>query len=161
MKSAVTLSPRTRIILALALAGVAIILGVIFIRVSTRAGADTPAKRPAGKQLSGEEQIARGVEAVCAEYNVPAGAIRSRRIKDGNGNGLRTEYRLRVPKDFSAAEFNRTLNQKVEPWGAHVLGTERTRDRTVTLHVIRDDETIVSVILDMNEPTKAGKEHGH
>ena len=65
------------------------------------------------------------------------------------------------PKDFSSAEFNQALNRKVEPWGARVVGTERTRDRTVTLHVIREDATVLSVILEMNESTKTGKDHGH
>jgi hypothetical protein len=161
MKSKATLSQRTRIIIALALAGVAILLGIVSFRLSSRAGSDAPAKRPVDKQLSSEGQITRGVEAVCAEYKVPANAMRSRQIKDGKGNVLRTEYRLRLPKDFSSAEFNQALNRKVEPWGARVVGTERTRDRTVTLHVIREDETIISVILEMNEPTTAGKDHGH
>lgn len=161
MKGTTGISRRTRIVIALSLAGAAIILAIVFISYAPGRGAEPPSRKMAGNQRSEDGQFARGVEAVCAEFKVPPNAIRSRQIKDGKGNALRTEYRLRLPKDFSSAEFNQALNRKVEPWGARVVGTERMRDHTVTLHVIREDATVLSVILEMNESTRAGKDHGH
>lgn len=152
---------RIRIIIGLAVLSVALgVLAVVLAprRAPERASARTPI--PAAV-VPGEAEIRRGLEAVCADFRVPPASWKVRDVKDRTGRRVRTEYRLRLPKDFSSAEFNHALGAKVEPWGAHVVGTERTHDRTVTLHVVRDEETIVSVILDMNEPTKAGKEHGN
>ncbi len=136
------------------------ILAVVLAPGSTPERTSVRTPTPAGV-VPGEAEIRRGLEAVCAEFRVPPASVKVRDVKDRHGRRVRTEYRLRLPKDFSSAEFNHALGAKVGPWDAHVVGTERTHDRTVTLHVVRDEETIVSVILDMNEPTKAGKEHGN
>lgn len=152
---------RIRIIIGLAVLSVA--LGVLAVVLAPRRAPERASARttiPAAV-VPGEAEIRRGLEAVCADFRVPPASWKVRDVKDRTGRRVRTEYRLRLPKDFSSAEFNHALGAKVEPWGAHVVGTERTHDRTVTLHVVRDEETIVSVILDMNEPTKAGKEHGN
>jgi hypothetical protein len=155
-------SQKPRVLIVVGLAVLSLVLGILAAVLAPR-GATV--HEPVGKNAPavvapGEAEIRRGLEAVCAEFRVPPASLKVRDVKDRNGRQVRTEYRLRLPKDFSSAEFNHALNAKVEPWGAHVVGTERTHDRTVTLHVVRDEETILSVILDMNETTKAGKEHG-
>ena len=53
-----------------------------------------------------------------------------------------------MPKDFSSFEFNNALNRRVEQSGARVMGTEQTRDRTVTLHVLQGEKTVMSVIIE-------------
>ncbi len=153
---------KSRIIILGALALVSLVLGILVVVLAPRTAAsrETP-RSTVAPSVPGEAEIRRGVEAICAEFRIPPASMKVRDVKDRTGLPVRTEYRLRLPKDFSSAEFNQALGRKVEPWGARVIGTERTHDRTVTLHVIRDEATIVSVILDMNEPTKAGKEHGN
>ena len=86
--------------------------------------------------------------AVCAQFGIPEKAIRVRKVCDRSGHLLRTEYRIAVPKDFSSFEFNSALNRRVEQAGARVMGTEQTRDRTVTLHVLQGDKTVMSVIME-------------
>ena len=152
---------RIRIIIGLAV--LSVVLGILAVALAPRTSPapERASARATAAVVPGDAEIRRGLEAVCADFRVPPASWKVRDVKDRNGRRVRTEYRLRLPKDFSSAEFNHALGAKVEPWGAHVVGTERTHDRTVTLHVVRDEETIVSVILDMNEPTKAGKEHGN
>lgn len=155
-------SQKPRVVIVAGLAVLSLVLGLLALVLAPRgATVREPARKNAAPVVTpGDAEIRRGLEAICAEFRVPPASLKVRDVKDRNGRPVRTEYRLRLPKDFSSAEFNHALNAKVEPWGAHVVGTERTHDRTVTLHVVRDEETILSVILDMNETTKAGKEHG-
>ncbi len=158
----VGVSQKSRVVIVAGLAVLSLVLGLLALVLAPRgATVREPARKNAAPVVTpGDAEIRRGLEAICAEFRVPPASLKVRDVKDRNGRPVRTEYRLRLPKDFSSAEFNHALNAKVEPWGAHVVGTERTHDRTVTLHVVRDEETILSVILDMNETTKAGKEHG-
>lgn len=86
--------------------------------------------------------------AVCAQFGIPEKAIRARKVSDRAGHLLRKEYRIAVPKDFSSFEFNNALNRRVEQAGARVMGTEQTRDRTVTLHVLQGEKTVMSVIIE-------------
>jgi hypothetical protein len=155
------LSRKSRVIIVGALAVLSLVLGVLAVVLAPRTAVGRePTRKNAPVAIPGESEIRRGLEAVCADFHVPPSSLKVRDMKDRTGQPVRREYRLRLPRDFSAAEFNQALSSKVEPWGAHVIGTERTQDRTVTLHVVRDEGTIMSVILDMNEPTKAGKAHG-
>ena len=158
----VGVSQKSRVVIVAGLAVLSLVLGLLALVLAPRgATVREPARKNAAPVVTpGDAEIRRGLEAICAEFRVPPASLKVRDVKDRSGRQVRTEYRLRLPKDFSSAEFNHALNAKVEPWGAHVVGTERTHDRTVTLHVVRDEETILSVILDMNETTKAGKEHG-
>jgi hypothetical protein len=154
-------SKKLRVVIVAGLGVLSVVLGILAVVLAPRnAEGREPARKQVAVAVPGNAEIRRGLEAVCADFRVSPGALKVRDVKDRSGRPVRTEYRLRLPKDFSSAEFNHALGVKVEPWGAHVVGTERTNDRTVTLHVVRDEVTIVSVILDMNEPTKAGKEHG-
>lgn len=156
-------SQKLRIRIIAGLAVLSVVLGILAVVLAPRRGAERAAARTTttAAVAPGEAEIRRGLEAVCAEFRVPPSSFKIRDVKDRAGRRVRSEYRLRLPKNFSSAEFNHALSAKVEPWGAHVVGTERTHDRTVTLHVVRDEDTILSVILDMNEPTKAGKDHGN
>jgi hypothetical protein len=154
-------SQKSRVIIVGVLAVLSVVLGILAVVLAPRTAVSREPVRKAAVALPpGEAEIRRGLEAVCAEFRVPPASLKVRDVKGGGGQQVRTEFRLRLPRDFSSAEFNQALSRKVEPWGAHVVGTERTHDRTVTLHVVRDEETILSVILDMNEQTNAGKEHG-
>ena len=100
--------------------------------------------RSAAPSTGFEEDLA----SVCAQFGIPEKAIRARKVSDRADHLLRKEYRIRVPKDFSSFEFNNALNRRVEQSGARVMGTEQTRDRTVTLHVLQGDKTVMSVILE-------------
>jgi hypothetical protein len=155
------LTRKSRVVIVAGLAALSVALGILAVVLAPRSAAGRePVRKLSAVALPGQAEIRRGLEAVCAEFRVPPSALTVRDVKNRAGRPVRIEYRLRLPKDFSSAEFNQSLGAKVEPWGAHVVGTERTQDRTVTLHVVRDEETIMSVILNMNEPTKAGKDHG-
>jgi hypothetical protein len=154
-------SQKSRVLIVAGLAVLSVVLGILAVVLSPHGAAGRePERKNTAVAVPGEAEIRRGLEAVCAEFKVPPASLKVRDVKNRAGDPVRVEYRLRLPKDFSSVEFNHALADKVEPWGARVVGTERTHDRTVTLHVVRDEETIMSVILDMNEPTKAGKDHG-
>lgn len=161
MKNRSTRSRRSRVVLLSVLAVVALLLIAGMSIVTGWRDGENPPASAGGQRAGGAETLASEVDAVCRAFGIPAKAVRARPVKDRQGKVLRTEYRVRAPRDLSAAEFNADLSVRMEPFGARVVGTERTRDRTVTLHVIRDEETVLSVILDLNEPPSSGKDHGH
>ncbi|MCC6396523.1 MAG: hypothetical protein IT282_05850 [Bacteroidetes bacterium] len=120
----------------------------------------TPQEKPAvAKQAAAHDRrpvtansLEEEVLAVCAEFGIPEKAIRKRTVKDRAGHVLRPELRLAVPPDFSTYEFNYVLSSRVGPFGANVVGAERTRDRTVTLSIVRDETILESVILETRKP---------
>ena len=138
---------RTRILILAALGLAALVLvGVILGLGDNPAVPDEreSAVRGAAPSTGFEEDLA----AVCAQFGIPEKAIRARKVSNRAGHLLRKEYRIPVPRDFSSFEFNNALNRRVEQSGARVMGTEQTRERTVTLHILQGDKTVMSVVME-------------
>jgi len=141
---------RNQVIIVSGLALSAIVLAIVVSGLGEKpavpgTGKDTPLDAVRSSGFEGD------LNAVCAQFGIPEKTIRLRKVTDRAGRLLRREYRIAVPKDFSSIEFNHALNRRVESAGARVMGTEQTRDRTVTLHVLQDDKTVMSVILDLKQ----------
>ena len=105
-----------------------------------------------GRRPAAANSLEQEVLAVCAEFGIPQKSIRTRAVKDRAGHVLRPELRVAVPPDFSSYEFNYALSRRLEPFGASVAGAERTRDRIVTLNVVRDETILESIILETRKP---------
>ncbi len=117
------------------------------------------AERPGGVSAPGTKvqpsgtvsEIGMDVDSVCRQFGIPARAVRMRTVKNAGGAVVRREYRIAVPVDFSSLEFNKEINTRVAEFGARVQGSERTRDRTVTLTVLKNDETLVTILLNLRQ----------
>ena len=96
-------------------------------------------------------EIGMEVDSVCRQFSIPARAVRMRTVKNAGGAVVRREYRIAVPVDFSSLEFNKEINTRVAEFGARVQGSERTRDRAVTLTVLKNDETLVTILLNLRQ----------
>jgi hypothetical protein len=142
---------RSRLILLAVLGVAALVLSILG---STPHG--TPASGEvvavSGRRPATANTLEQEVRAVCAEFGIPQKSIRTRAVKDRAGHVLRPELRIAVPPDFSSYEFNYALSRRVEPFGANVAGAERTRERTVTLNVVRDETILESIILETRKP---------
>jgi hypothetical protein len=56
-----------------------------------------------------------------------------------------------VPPEFSTLEFNSALQTRLLPYGARVIATERTREKSVTMSIVRNGQTVLTVVLDIKK----------
>ena len=132
-----------RIIVAGALIAIALVLG-IFSSETNKQGL------PKGSIL---ESVDATVDSLLQEKGVDRKKERKWQVKSSNGMVIRIERRIRVPAELVSLEFNRDLSSAVEPLGAHVSGTERTKESTVVLHVVAGEMTVQTITLE-REPRK-------
>jgi hypothetical protein len=143
-RKAKSLSLHARLIVAALLGVCAIVLVGIIVFVK-----DSPVSHrgTAGSQAA-TTSIDEQLRATCAQFGITEKGVRLRKVTDKAGRVLRMEHRIAVPQDFSSFEFNSALNRRVGRLGARVVGTEKPKDHTVTLQVMQDDRTLMSVILE-------------
>ena len=89
------------------------------------------------------------VDSVCIRFGLDPGAGRTRRVKGESGSPTRNERRFRVPPDFSTLEFNSALNTRLLPSGACVVATERTREKSVIMCIVKNGQTLLTVVLNV------------
>jgi len=91
------------------------------------------------------------VDSVCIRFGLDPGAGRTRRVQGESGSPTRNERRFRVPPDFSTLEFNSALNTRLFPSGARVVATERTREKSVSMCIVKNGQTLLTVVLDVRK----------
>ncbi len=94
------------------------------------------------------ESIDSVVDSLLQEKGVDRSRERKWQVRTPGGDVIRIERRIKVPAALISLEFNRDLSVAVEPWGAHVAGTERTKESTVVLHVVADEMTVHTITLE-------------
>jgi hypothetical protein len=142
----VELSPRLWILAGLTVLGLGLFLANRFIAPGR--GAD-PAL-PRDDSLTAATLNAH-VDSVCVLFGLDPRSGRSRRAKEEGGSPARNERRLRVPPDFSTLEFNSALQTRLLPSGARVIATERTKEKSVNMSIVRNGQTVLTVVLDIRK----------
>jgi hypothetical protein len=134
-------SLRSRIRAAYWLAGAAALLGMLLLlgRAPTTARGIPPGPATAAA-------IAEGVDTLLDRYGVDRSLIRTRRILSPAQKPVRIEQQIAVVREFPTLLANDQLQELLAPAGARVLGTERTREGIVTLHVVTGGFTTRSLI---------------
>ena len=77
--------------------------------------------------------------------------MRTRRILSLEKKPIRIEQRIPVPREFPTLIVNYRLQELLEPAGARVFGTERTKDGVVTLHILAGGITVRSLAFALGE----------
>jgi hypothetical protein len=106
------------------------------------------------------EEIARTVEKVLAERREETAGSRVWKVRFPGTTFTRTEQRVTVPREFDTIEFNHALGKRLAPLGANVMATERTKESTVTMHVVAAGATVYSLSL-VTDPEFHSKENTH
>jgi hypothetical protein len=137
---------RFWILAGLAVAGIALFL----------AGRFVVPDRTAAPALSREESLTAAalnahVDSVCIRFGIDPRTGQTRRAKGDRGSPGRDERRFKVPPDFSTLEFNSVLNTRLLPYGAGVVATERTRENSVIMCVVKNGQTLLTVVLDVRK----------
>ena len=138
------LRPQSRAVLALG--GLAVIFaGILSLGDNQRSLRGTP---PGPATLA---TISAVVDTLLQEHGVDRSLIRTRRILSAEKKPIRIEQRIPVPREFPTLVVNYQLQELLEPAGARVFGTERTKDGIVTLHIMAGGVTVRSLAFALGE----------
>jgi hypothetical protein len=140
------LSLRLWIIAGLTVAG----LGLFLANRLTAPGCGADPALPREDSLTAAALNAR-VDSVCVLFGIDPRSGRIRRAKEESGSPAKNERRFRVSPDFSTLEFNSALQTRLLPSGAQVIATERTRDKSVSMSIVRNGQTVLTVVLDVRK----------
>ncbi len=126
------------IILALAIVGVAMADRLLAVPVSAR--------KTQHLAVQGEEaQIRAVIDTVLHRFGIDRRNVKSWRVQPPGAGWSRFEERVFVAPGFVSLEFNHELNKRLAPLGAHVVGTERTKENVVALHIVKEGTTIRTI----------------
>lgn len=87
------------------------------------------------------------VDSVLVRYGLDTRTVKTWRVQARGGRTFRIEQRVAVPADFNTLQFNRDVNMAVSSLDSRVVATERTKERIVTLHIVREHVTVRSLAL--------------
>lgn len=131
---------RKRLVAAGVLAVCALLL------TAAGAGAGSPAAPGTdAENRRAETGIAAALDSLLAQEGVVAADVRTWRATAAGRPTGRIEQRVTVGRAFLSISFNHALGLRLSPFGARVVGTEKTREQIVTMHIIRDGATIRSI----------------
>ena len=132
---------RSRLVIASGLALCAILLTVAGpITAGMGLRPETPAARKAA-----EAGIAAAIDSLCHLYAIDARLVRSWNATAAGEPTGRIEEKIPVDPGFRSLEFNHALAARIAPFGAGVVATERSKENSVTMHVVRGGATIRSL----------------
>jgi hypothetical protein len=132
---------RRRLVIASGLALCAVLLTAAGVITRGRARSETPALRRAA-----EAGIAAAIDSLCPLYGIDARLIRSWKARAAGEPTGRIEEKIPAPAGFRSLEFNHELALSIAKFGAGVVATERWKENSVTMHVVRSGATIRSLV---------------
>ncbi len=103
-------------------------------------------KEPSRKSYESLTKVDAAIAKLLAQFQIQPKSIATRKIKNGDGKFARTERRIVVPPEFNTLEFNRALSERVVEFGATAIATEKSEDKSVTMHVKKDGVILESII---------------
>lgn len=131
---------RRRLLIASALALCAILLTA----AGPITGGNGPSETPASRKAA-EAGIAAAIDSLFPPYAIDARLVRSWKATAAGEPTGRIEEKIPVDPGFRSLEFNHALALRIAPFGAGVVATERTKESSVTMHVVRGGTTIRSL----------------
>jgi hypothetical protein len=90
-------------------------------------------------------RIRNAIDTVFTRHGIDPSGVRTWNAQGQNGRLPRVEQRAKVPPGFPSLLVNHELARLLEPVGGHIVAIERTKDNTVTMHIVRQGVTIRSI----------------
>lgn len=128
----------------LVVASVLALCAILLTAAGLMTGGRGPSESPAGRKAA-EAGIARAIDSLCPLYAIDARRIRSWKATAAGEPTGRIEEKISVDPGFRSLEFNHELAARIAPFGAGVVATERSKENSVTMHVVRGGATIRSL----------------
>ncbi len=94
--------------------------------------------------------IPQHVDAVAGAFKIPRSAMKMRTARESAP--AMPELRMQVGPDFSSLEFNSALAVALDDADAQVIGTEHTREKTISLQIVKGGAPVMVVVLDLRQP---------
>lgn len=94
-----------------------------------------------------DAMLAAAVDTALARYGVDRSGVKTWRAMAAGRPTGRVESRAPVSPEFLSLQFNHDLNVMLEQLEARVIATERTRENSVTMHIVRGGTTVRSITL--------------
>jgi hypothetical protein len=145
--SAARMSPRQASLLLALLAAAAAGLGILSLADRGRA---VPYTGLGEVPAPTREAVEQAVADMFATHGIAPGDVRTWRVSSPARQEFRVEQRVRVAPDFVSIEFNRALGSLLAPHDVRVAATERTRERTVTMHLVLNGAVIRTITFVMD-----------
>jgi hypothetical protein len=108
------------------------------------AGGNSRQDTPAGRRTA-EAGIARAIDSLCSLYGIDRGLIRTWKATAAGEPTGRIEEKIPVGAGFRSLEFNHALSSGIAPFGAGVVATERSKENSVTMHIVCGGVTVRSL----------------
>jgi hypothetical protein len=89
--------------------------------------------------------VQEAIDTLFDRYGIERSGIKTWRILSAAKKPVRVEQRIPVTKEFPSLVFNFELQRMLQPLGAQVFATERSKDNIVTMHVIHGGLTVRSM----------------
>lgn len=133
-------SLRTRLRIASGLALSALLLTA----AELAGGGSTPGETP-GARRAADEAVIAAIDSLCPLYGIDVSRARTWKATAAGVPTGRIEEKIPVPPGFRSLEFNHALAVRIAPFGAGIVATERSKENSVTMHVVRGGTTIRSL----------------
>jgi len=130
---------------ALALAAVVLLLAL---RVRDKVEARTLMSEAAARPVLVE--IDARVDSLLDRHDIKQEWRKSWTVTNPAKKFIRKERRIFVPARFVSLDFNHELSRELSGLHARLVATERTRESTVTMHILVDETIIESLVFVLN-----------
>jgi hypothetical protein len=120
-------------------------LCALLLTAAELAGGGSPrTETPAGRRAA-DAAVTAAIDSLCPLFGVDASLARTWKASAAGVQTGRIEERIPVPPGFRSLEFNHALAVRIAPLGAGIVATERSKENSVTMHVVRGGTTIRSI----------------
>ncbi len=93
-----------------------------------------------------EPEMETVIDNLLVRYNVNTKTMRSRKVTGPDKKSVRLERRVFVTPEFNTLNFNHDLTEKLRESGMSVVATEKSEDRSVTMHIKKNDVIVESLV---------------
>ena len=131
---------RRRLVIASGLALCALALTAAGRITAGNSRAESP-----GARRAAEGVIVRTVDSLFTLYGIDRAQIRTWKATAAGEPTGRIEEKIPVGAGFRSLEFNHALACGIAPFGAGVVATERSKENSVTMHIVCGGVTVRSL----------------
>ncbi len=101
-----------------------------------------------------QTQIETALTAVLVKHNLDKNVSRPRRVAARDDGFVRSFRRVTIPVGFSTLELNHDLRRALEGSGVTVVATEKSENKSVTMHIKSAGVIVQSVVFVVREEKK-------
>ena len=94
------------------------------------------------------------VDPLLNRYEIENRWVRSWNVLTRDRRFIRSERRVYVPPRFISLDFNHDLSRELARFDARVIATERTKESTVSMHIVVDGMIVESIMFVLKRDLK-------